>query len=265
VPNLTAFLIAGQVLLYVVNSMPAVQGRAPTLESIRLAPDMVMKGEVWRVLTYLFDPPLTNVLFAFFAWYLFYLMGTTLEAVWGTFRYNAFLGIGYVASVAIAFMYWFTFRMPGETATNGFLYGTVFLAFARLYPDFTLLIFFVLPVKIRWLALITWIGYAIAFLGAGDWMTRLMVVAAVLNYFVFFGRDIWHDLKHGHRRMHFRAKALRGTSRLVHECRVCGIKSSDTREIVFRYCSKCEGDCCYCPEHLHHHEHIVHSEAEVGR
>ena len=76
-------------------------------------------------------------------------------------------------------------------ASNGFLYGTVFLAFARFFPDFTIYImFFVLPVKIRWLALLQWIGYAYGFL-FGDWMTKAMIVASVANYLLFFGRDIW--------------------------------------------------------------------------
>jgi hypothetical protein len=255
IPNLTAFIIAGQVVLYMANAFPAGQGPAATLDAIRLEPDKVVQGEYWRVITYLFDPPATNPLFAFFFWYLFYLMGTTLEAVWGAFRYNMFLAIGFLASIAMAFVFWFVFRVPGIAATNAFVQGTVFLAFARLYPDFTLMIFFVLPVKIRWLALIAWIWYGLSFL-TGNWMTSLMIVASVLNYLLFFGRDIRYQLRHGHRRMQFRAKAVRGTNRIVHECKVCGVKSSEAPQMQFRYCSKCGGDFSYCPEHFGNHEHI---------
>jgi hypothetical protein len=264
IPNLTLFLIIGQILLYVVNNLPAGQGQAPTLESIRLEPDMVMQGEVWRLITYLFDPPGMNVIFAFFFWYLFYLMGTTLETVWGTFRYNVFLGIGYIASVAMAFLSWYQFPQPGAAATNLFLETTVFLAFARLYPDFTLMLFFVLPVKIRWLALLTWIGLGYGLLFAPDWMSRLMIVAAVSNYLVFFGRDIWLDVKHGHRRMQFRAKALKSRSQIMHECRVCGLNNKTAPLVQFRYCTKCDGDCCYCPEHLSNHEHIAAAGEKTG-
>jgi hypothetical protein len=199
VPNLTIFLIAGQVLAYVADRIPAGMQRASVLENIRLVPDKVMQGEVWRLVTFLFDPPVTYVLFAFFFWYLFYLMGTTLESVWGNFRYNVYLAIGYFASIAMAMMFWFSFGVPGNTASNAFLYGSVFLAFARLYPDFELLLFFILPVKIKWLALLTWVMYGWTLL-AGTWLGRLMVVAAVLNYLLFFGRDIWRNAKHGHRR-----------------------------------------------------------------
>src|SRR5262245_40353758 len=103
VPNLTLFLIAGQVLVYVAQRMGP-PGARPVAEKIALIPERVMQGEWWRLLTYLFDPPQTNPIFAFFAWYIFYLMGTTLEATWGILRYNLYLAIGYFASVAFAFL-----------------------------------------------------------------------------------------------------------------------------------------------------------------
>jgi hypothetical protein len=261
VPHVTEFLILGQVLAFMANSSPAEEGGTPLLESIRFAPDKVLQGEWWRLITFVFDPPLSIVIFAFFFWYLFYLMGTTLEAQWGTFRYNVFLLLGYVASVVMAFVAWFAAGVPGEWANNGFLYGTVFLAFARLYPDFTLSIFFVLPVKIRWLALFQWIIYGVTMVSpAATWLERSMVVAAVFNYLVFFGGDILRDMRHGHRRMQFQAKSLqgRGVKRrtMQHECHVCGLSSKDSPKTAFRYCSECGGDLCYCPEHLANHEHV---------
>jgi hypothetical protein len=257
IPNVTLLLIAGQVVLYVMSQMPVVNGQALSLDVVQLAPELVLQGEIWRLVTYLFQPPATNPIFAFFFWYLFYLMGTALENIWGAFRYNVFLGIGFLASIAAAFVYWFVFRVPGGTASNAYLQGTVFLAFARFYPDFTLLMFFVLPVKIRWLALLTWLYYGLTLVTANDWMTRLMVVAAVLNYLVFFGRDIWQDVRHGQRRMQFRARTLRKDGQMVHTCRVCGLSSKVAPQTPFRYCSQCGGEYCYCPDHLSNHEHVA--------
>jgi hypothetical protein len=266
VPNLTVFLIAGQVLAFIADSAPRGPGGASLLDNIRLMPDKVLQGEWWRIITYLFDAPFTPIpIFMFFFWYLFYLMGTTLEANWGAFRYNVYLFVGYVASVVMTFIAWSVGGLPGEVASNGFLYGSVFLAFARLYPDFTLYLFFVLPVKIKWLALITWIGYAWTFITSPSWLDRGVVIAAVLNYLLFFGRDIWSGMKHGHRRMKFQARAVQGRGgkrRLTHECRVCGLTSETSPRTQFRYCSQCGGDNCYCPEHLDNHEHVV---AERGQ
>lgn len=267
VPNVTAILIAGQVLTYLASSAPEPLGPR-VFENIMFAPDLVASGEWWRLVTFLFTPPTSNPLFAFFFWYLFYLMGTTLEANWGAFRYNVYLLLGYVASVAMAFVAWGAGGAGGQIASNAFLYGTVFLAFARLYPEFTLYIFFILPVKIRWLALLTWIMYGVTMVFSNSWLERALVVAAVFNYLVFFGRDIVRDIRHRHRRMQFQSKALQGKGnngprgrRMSHECHVCGLSSIDSPRTQFRYCSECGGDLCYCPEHLGNHEHVKTVEA----
>lgn len=255
VPNLTLIFIAGQVLVYVFEQFAQTEGRS-VLQFIDLDMATVMNGEVWRLVTFLFTPPTMNVIFAFFYWYLFYLFGTTLEADWGVFRYNVFLVMGYLASLALALVTTLIFGPGPVAANNGFLYGTVFLAFARFYPEFVMYIFFILPVKIKWLALLQWFGYAVAFL-FGGWMVRAMVVASVFNYLLFFGRSIWYDIKHAERRMRFQAKAMGKSSRIVHRCHVCGLSSDDSPRTQFRYCSQCGGDVCYCPEHLQNHEHIA--------
>jgi hypothetical protein len=257
IPNLTVILIVGQVFAYVASRLDLNNQKLDVLDRLRMYPDRVLAGEWWRVLTFVFDPPGMNVIFAFFFWYLFYLMGTTLEVTWGAFRYNIYLLVGYVATVACAIgVYLASGGLIPIPATNVFLYGTVFLAFARFFPDFTLYVMLVIPIKIKWLAAVQWVGYGLVFLGGG-WMERAMVVASVANYVLFFGNDIWRDLKQGHRRTMHQAKAMRTPSRLVHTCRTCGITSDDAPHMQFRYCSKCEGDSCYCPAHLRNHEHVV--------
>ena len=148
VPHVTEGLIACQALTYFFcQSEPAF------LERIALVPRRVLEGEVWRLFTFVCQPPPMNLVFALFFWYMFYLMGTALENTWGTFRYNVYLLVGWLATVSVSFL------QPDAPASIGFLQGSVFLAFAYLYPDFQLLLFFILPVKVKWLALLQWIGY----------------------------------------------------------------------------------------------------------
>jgi hypothetical protein len=94
-----------------------------------------------------------------------------------------------------------------------------------------------------------------------SWLDRAMVIAAVLNYLAFFGREIWHNAKHGHRRMKFQTRSLPGRRakgrRMAHVCHVCGLSSDTSPKTPFRYCSQCGGNLCYCPEHLANHEHVV--------
>jgi hypothetical protein len=222
-----------------------------------LDPERVLAGEYWRLVTFLFDPPINNLIFAVFFWYLLYLMGTTLEVTWGTFRYDVYLLIGWVGTIAAAFISYFAQGpVPGMDITNGFLCGTVLLAFARFFPEFTLYTMLVIPIKMRWIATAQWAVYAYSFL-LGPWPSRAAIVASVANYLLFFGSDIWRDIKQGHRRMRFHARTLQTPQRIVHACRTCGITSDDAPHMQFRYCSNCEGDSCYCPAHLRNHEHVV--------
>jgi hypothetical protein len=247
VPNVTLYLIMGQVLFYVLS----MAGRFD-LGRIVLVPALVLAGEWWRLITFLFIPPLTNLIFAFFAWYMFYLMGGALEGHWGTFRYNLFLLVGYIVTVAVAFLF------PLSAATNIFIGGSVFLAFAFLFPEFEILIFFILPVKMKWLALITWITYGYQ-LFVGPWSTRLFVLASISNFLLFFGKDILWRMKTGNRRMVTKAKELSGKKEAFHRCAVCGITDLTDPGMEFRYCSDC-GGLGYCKDHIFNHEHVKKTE-----
>ncbi len=243
VPNITVYLILGQVMFFVF----AVSGRF-ILERVVLVPERLLAGEWWRLITFLFIPPATNPIFAFFAWYMFYLMGTALENQWGAFRYNLFILIGWLVTVAVSFLF------PYYPATNIFIGGSVFLAFAYLYPEFQLYIFFILPVKIKWLALITWLGYLYQFT-VGNWSTRLLILASISNYLLFFGRDIYLSIKSGKRRMTAQARDIAGSRQPFHKCAVCGVTDLSHPQMEFRYCSDC-GGLGYCKDHILRHEHV---------
>jgi hypothetical protein len=205
---------------------------------------------VWRLASFLFTPPCANPVFAFFFWYMFYLMGTALEAHWGAFRYNLFLLLGWLATVGVSFI------TPEVPASPGFLQGSVFLAFAFLFPDFVLYLFFILPVKIKWLALLTWIGYFLTVV-FGDWSSRLLVLASVINFLLFFGERIYARMRFGHRRMLQQAGRVATQDKPFHRCTVCGITDRTHPDMEFRYCSKCDGQHGYCREHIRNHEHVV--------
>jgi hypothetical protein len=189
VPRLTEALILGQVLTYFLG-----YARPDLVDRLSLIPEKVLAGEVWRLVTYLAVPPRISIIFVLFFWYLFFLMGTALESTWGAFRFNLYLLTGYLATTAASFL---TPEMP---TGNGFLYGSLFLAFAHLYPNFVLVLFFLLPVKVKWLALFQWIGYFLV-LGFGTWVERLMVTASVVNFLLFFGWEILWKARAGRWRM----------------------------------------------------------------
>jgi membrane associated rhomboid family serine protease len=258
VPHVTVALIACQVVVFLAN-LATVGGAKPIQPILELVPERVLYGEVWRLVTFLAVPPPIHPVFLLCFIYLYYLMGTALERTWGVFRYNVYLLIGYVATVAVAFI------LPEQPAKNAYLLGSVYLAFAYLFPDFELYVFFLLPVKIKWLALLTWLfyGWTVVF---GSWDNRLMVLASVGNFLLFFGKDIAQQVRTAHRRMGIRAASLSTRKpAYYHRCTVCGITDRTDPQMEFRYCSKCAGDRAYCMDHLRSHDHVAAPETSQTR
>lgn len=244
-PNVTLYLVIGQAMFFVLGF-----GNPAILERLVLVPSRVMEGEIWRLFLFLFMPPARHPLWLIIALYLFYLFGTSLEGHWGAFRYNMYLLIAYLATVGSAFL------VPGATATNLYISTSVFLAFAYLYPDFELLLFFILPVKVKWLAAITWGFLIFQFLTSAGWAERFLIQASVLNFFVFFGKDITQKMKAGFRRTRARQQSIAEQAKPFHVCAVCGVTDKDNPDMEFRYCASCTGSKCYCMDHIFTHEHV---------
>jgi hypothetical protein len=250
VPHVTIALIAGQVYVFVMGLV-----KPEVIGFLQLTAEKVMEGEWWRPITFLFIPSFGNIFFAIFGWLLFYMMGTALEGYWGALRYNLFFLVGWIATVAVAF------AVPDWPVWNTFLMGSVFLAFAFLNPDFELYLMFILPVKIKWFALVTWCTYGFM-LVTGHWGIRLVILASVCNFGLFFAKDLYLRMRGAQRRMARQAKQFATPKpEYFHRCTVCGITDRSHPQMEFRYCSKCAGAPGYCTEHLKSHEHVTASSA----
>lgn len=251
IPNLSLYLIMGQVFFVLGTMMKLIDPAKADFAAVDL-----LNGEWWRVITFMFvvpvPPPdrLMAFMFLAFGWYLFYLMGSALETHWGAFRFNLFLLVSYMLTVA------FSFITPGYAVTNLFILGSVFIAFAYLNPDFELLLFFILPLKIKWLALLTVVLGAFRFVG-GPLSIRLQTIAAVITFLLFFGGDMLRTLRQGGRARARQAQREATVAQARHVCHVCGKTDRSDPQFDFRYCSKCAGDQCYCPEHIQNHAHVV--------
>ncbi|PKM96241.1 MAG: hypothetical protein CVU84_00565 [Firmicutes bacterium HGW-Firmicutes-1] len=214
-------------------------------------PNLVLHGQVWRVVTFLFIPPKVSTFFLFFALYIDYLIGTSLEHEWGTFKFNCYYFLGVLGIIIGAFA-------SGLSMDNYYLSLSLFLAFAKLYPEQQFTLFFVLPVKVKYLGWLSWAFFIFSFL-TGSLTVKIAIGISVLNYFVFFGKDIISGRKNA-TKSHVRKKTYRTNSTIkkdhLHKCEVCGRTDEDDTDLEFRVCSKCEGQHEYCFEHLFGHEHI---------
>lgn len=238
IPHLTLGIMLGQILVYFLT----VVTRQISLADLMFIPPLVLEGQIHRLFTFAFQPPMAmHPVFLAFAWYLFYLMGSALEEHWGPFRYNLFLLIGYLATLAAAF----ADPQAMVVIPNSFWFSSVFLAFAILNPDFELRLFLILPIKIKWLAWFTVVIYALTFF-TSPLQFKLVILAAVLNLGLFFGRTVIQNMRAARRRKAFHRERAAEAAAPFHRCVVCGKTDKTHPDEDFRY----DDGLCFCQEHL---------------
>jgi hypothetical protein len=218
--------------------------------ALLLIPERILHGEVWRLVSYIFVPemllrggnPALQPLFLFvYLWFLVW-MGDALERAWGAFRVTLYYFLGMVGVTIAAFLF-------GGGGLFAFLLNlSLFFAFATLYPDVQIYVLFVLPLKVKWLALVSLAPLFLELL-LGSLSTKAAILVSFLNYFVFFGPTIYSKMQTGtateiRRRKHESKAASEDT---LHRCIVCKRTERDSPELEFRVSRNGEE---YCLEHL---------------
>lgn len=254
VPNLTLILIGFQAFFYIAAVVEAGRGspEGGLFEQMPLVWNEVFAGEVWRLITFVFMPEAFHPLLFLIALYIFWLMGSALDQAWGHFRYNVFLLVGFVATALAGLV------DPSQPVTNTLVLTSVLFAFAWLYPDFEFLLFFILPVKVKWIAIVYGIllaGGFVAALSAAQWQPAAVTAAGVLNFFLFFGPEMVTRARQRQRRQAFEARQAEQADEPFHQCVVCGKSDKSDPDAEFRYCPQCSDAACYCMDHIFNHEH----------
>jgi hypothetical protein len=240
ISNIAAYLVLGQVAIFILSlGYIDHDGSNALFERMYFDSTRVLEGEIWRIFAFPLIPPMQHPIFLIFAWYIFYLMAGALESQWGAFRLNLYLLVGAVMGMASGFL------LPGESIGNGVWGMTVFFAFAYLFPDFELRLFFVLPVKVRWLG---WIfGGMLGFLFIGSpWQLKVFILASVSNFFLFFGKDMLATARSKKRISNLKAEKAKMEAEPFHTCSQCGATDKSHPERDFRYRS----DTCICDDCL---------------
>ena len=227
-------------------------------------PALVLQGEIWRLITFVFVPQSSGfVLWFALSTLFYYYIGNALEQQWGTARFTVFYGLGVILNLLLGFLFQTSMSMY-------YVNMSMFFSFATLYPDMQVLLYGILPLKVKWLA---WLDAALfAFdivgaLSAGSLAYALQPVIALLNYFIFFWDDLMGLINRTRGRASYRMsrqtinfkKAQREVQQrkgYLHKCSVCGITDADDPDMEFRYCSKCNGYYCYCSRHINDHVHV---------
>lgn len=241
--NITLILLVGQVVSYVLTYS------SPRLYSLfLLSGESLYRGEIWRLLTFIFGPVSESLILVIFAWYFFYMLGTALENRWGSYRYLVFLLIAYIGNVIFSLLF------PFEVVRNSYLYTSLFLAFAHLYPNFQLLLFFIIPVRVKWLGILAWLGLSASFI-LSDFSEKALIILSVLNFFIFFSGDLLHAIRVISKGLFGKQNGKLTKGKPLHICMVCGKNELNNPDMEIRYCNTCFPETCYCGEHIKDHQH----------
>ena len=241
IPDLMRYIVGLNAIVFVLMKLG---NSGAFIEKLTLVPSAIMQGEVWRIFTYIFIPPSFSLIWIIFVLWFYYMLGSTLEQEWGSFKFNVFYLLGMLGTAVAAFIF-------GGSGTATYLNLSLLFAFARLFPDYEILIYFILPLKIKYLAWFNWafVAYTILFMPS----LRMAAVVSILNYFIFFGKDIIQRRNSFIRKNTYMKQIPRDFT--IHKCTICGRTEKDDKNLEFRYCSTCEGDYEYCMDHLKNHEH----------
>ena len=265
IPNLMTIVALGTALVYLLNQF----GRGVSLSAaLALFPSLVLKGEIWRLVTFVFVP-MSGGIALLLELYFYWFMGSALEREWGTAKFSLFYLSGVVLNILFGFFSLLTGN-PAVLVTMRYVNLSLIFAFATLYPNLQVLLFFVIPIKVKWLA---WVDAALfawsvlSSLLALDLAGAILPLVAILNYFLFFASDLRNTLGYARRRVQHQTsrqtinfkKATRQAQQqkgYLHKCAVCGKTDTDYPDMEFRYCSKCNGYYCYCKDHINNHVHV---------
>ncbi|MCB7343386.1 hypothetical protein DXC01_18800 [Blautia sp. OM07-19] len=267
VENLTMYVI----ICYVVGYFLAYFN--PSLLSLlSLEPALILRGQIWRIITWVIYPPsMSNVLWFVIAIVFFYYpIGTSLERTWGSFRYTLYIFSGILFSVIGAFILYFITGAYGigSLFNTYYISLSVFLAYALSYPDMQILLWFVIPIKMKWMAIVYGVMVLydmITYLRMGLWVYVVPIIASLLNFVLFFfsTRNMQrYNPKEVHRRREFKKAVAQSrvnpaTGGITkHKCAICGRTEKDDPNLEFRFCSKCNGNYEYCQDHLFTHQHV---------
>ena len=270
ISNLMRYIVAGNIIVYLLWRF---SGWA-YIQFLTFDLGSVLHGEIWRLVTFIFVPGTRYLLQLIVSLYLYYFIGNILEREWGTAKFNLYYLSGVVLTLVAVIVASLLSGRNLSISGTGYLSLSMFLAFAMLYPDTQVLLFFFIPVKIKWLAWIDAAFFAISILislftrNLAGWIIPLI---ALLNFVVFFWSDLVDWVQAGRRRVQhqnshqtiqFKAAAKQQARKVKeqgyrHKCAVCGRTDTEYPNLQFRYCSRCAGYHCFCEDHIFNHVHFT--------
>ena len=256
IPNLMRYIVIANAVFWIMGAINPV-----LMNYMLFNPALILRGQIWRLISFVFIPPSMGVL-AFIAFYFYYWIGSTLEQQWGTGQFTIYFFTGVILTILYGFLiYFITGRSVSLSSTYIFL--SMFFSFAALFPDMQVLFMFIIPVKMKYLALVD-AAFFLLSVFTTPFPENLLPVVAVLNFLIFCGGELKNLLprRQSKSTINFKRESARirreeSQKLYTHKCAVCGRTDADYPNLEFRYCSRCVGYHCFCADHINNHIHFT--------
>lgn len=279
IPRLMLFIVGGNVLVYLVSMMDTTGTFAGLLS---FDPALFCRGQIWRLVTFVFVPNTSGLLWLAISLYFYYFIGSSLENAWGTGRFTIYYLTGMAMTCLYSLLFYWISGRAVPVSSGYYLNMSLFFAFATLWPDQMVLLFFFIPVKMKWLAWADVALFVVDFVRLISMGIRasqfglalglaLIPVVAVANYLLFCGQWLFDLVRPSQvrdrarqraRTIQFRQAAKKTEAQqkaqgYTRKCAVCGRTDRDYPDLEFRYCSRCAGYHCFCSDHINNHIHFT--------
>lgn len=255
--NLMMYVSIANVAFWVLGAI-----NRPFLSYLSFDAAAVLHGQVWRLVTFMLYPPSTGLL-AFIAFYFYYWIGSTLEQYWGSGQFTIYFFSGVILTILYGFLIYFV-TGSNVRLDSQYIYLSMFFSFAALFPDMQVLFMYIIPIKMKYLAILDAVFFALAVI-TNPFPVNLLPLVAVLNFFLFCGGDLLRYIRPvrasqstvNFRRESRRIRREQQSKLYTHKCAVCGRTDADYPNLEFRYCSRCQGYHCFCIDHINNHIHFT--------
>lgn len=269
IPNLTLILISGFILGYLIEIfMP--EG----LQLLAMNPEKILHGQIYRLVTWVVIPPSSASILVIITLFFYFSIGRTLENSWGDFRYTVYILSGIIFTDIGMMGTYLIMQLMGQSqlldmyyqaglygASTYYLCMSMFLAYAFMFPDMQVLLYFIIPIKVKWLGYLD-IAYLLVMIlqyGYMHYYTGMVtVIMSVLNFILFYfmskGKTKMTPAQRKRKRK-YKQQVRQSQILTRHKCAICGQTELDNPNLEFRYCSRCKGNYEYCQNHLFTHEH----------
>lgn len=189
IPNLMKYLCLAMLGVFILDYLPLARSASGLLYFNR---SRIFQGEIWRLVTFAFLPPSGSIVWIIFNLYFYYMLGTALEHSFGSARFNIYYALGILGNILSGLILGY--------ATNEYLNMSLLLAYAVMFPNQEFLLFFFLPVKVKWLGMF-WGAYLIYQLLMAPWVVKGALLLSMLPFILFFGNSAWLQLRMEGRRL----------------------------------------------------------------